>query len=247
MVGSLWRCTQHRRLFGLVLALWLWQRAVLHRLLAQWDAARDKAEREVEEVFNSGQRALLLNTKRALLHTAKDGFDEIARPLEPYIAVFVAFSVPVIVTATTPCEAQTSRHLTVGCQHICQMLLALRPLATAAVFFADGECRRQLLGGAELARRVGLRLRNFAAWVVGRRETTGGGDRVRFNPELEQVQEFQPGSAIDGPPGAAQGQRRRRRRNSSSSSDDYSSGGEVGDGRNHGTAVGAGVPYGRMD
>ena len=138
---------------------------------------------------------------------------------------------------------QTSRHLTVGCQHVCQMLLALRPLATAAVFFADGQCRRQLLGGALLARRVWLRLRNFAVWVVGGRESTGGGDRVRFNPELQQVKEFHPGSAID-KPGADQGRRNRRRNSSSSDDDDF--GGGVGD--SHGdTAVGAGVPYDQMD
>ena len=152
-----------------------------------------------------------------------------------YIAVFVGFSVPAIVTATTPCEVQTSRHLTVGCQHVCQMLLALRPLATAAVFFADGRCRQQLLGGSELARRVWLRLWNVAAWVVGRRVTTGGGDRVRFNSELERVNEFHPGSAIDNPSSSS----------SSSSSDDGDFGGGVGD-DNPGTAVGAGVPYDRM-
>ena len=32
-----------------------------------------------------------------------------------YIVVFVAFSIPVIVTATTACQTQTSQHLSVGC------------------------------------------------------------------------------------------------------------------------------------
>ena len=148
--------------------LWFYQRLCLHRLLEQWDDARIEAEQEVEAVFNAEARALLLNTKRALLHAAKEAYNEVARPLEPYIAIFVAFSVPAIVTATTPCEEQTGRHLTVGCQHICQMLLTLRPIATAAVFFAGGQCRKQLLSGADLARRVWLRLRNFAWWAVGR-------------------------------------------------------------------------------
>jgi len=174
-----------------VLVLWFYQRLCLHRLLEQWDDARIEAEQEVEAVFNVEARALLLNTKRALLHATKDAYNEVAMPLEPYIAIFVAFSVPAIVPATTPCEDQTSRHLTVGCQHVCQMLLALRPIATAAVFFGTGSAgkqnREQLLSGVDLARRVWLRLRNFAWWAVGQREVTGGGDRVRFNPELEQV------------------------------------------------------------
>ena len=80
------RCAQwipQRRLFGLVLVLWLCQRIVFHRLLAQWETARVEAEHEVGAVFNTGQRALLLNTKRSLLHTAKDAYDEVAEPLEP--------------------------------------------------------------------------------------------------------------------------------------------------------------------
>ena len=118
------------------------------------------------------------------------------------------------------------------------MVLTLRPLATAAVFFANGQCRRQLFGGSELARRVSLRLWNCVLWAIGERQTTGGGDRVRFNPELAQVEEFRPGSAIAEPDAAPRG-----RSHSAHSGGDDDEGG-AGD---HGSRVGAGMPYERMD
>ena len=69
---------------------------------------------------------------------------QVASPLEAYIVVFMVWSIPAIVMTTDRCEQQTSLHLTVGCQHICQMLLSLRPLSTAAVFFMDSGRRAEL-------------------------------------------------------------------------------------------------------
>ena len=60
--------------------------------------------------------------------------------------VFVAFSVPGIVLATQWCGDQSDRvwlrkaGSAADCIDVCYLVLALRPLATAAVYFSDAQC-----------------------------------------------------------------------------------------------------------
>ena len=51
-----------------------------------------------------------LLTKRRVFALARDGYAEIAKPLEPFVFVFVIFGVPAIVMATDYCQSgSTSR------------------------------------------------------------------------------------------------------------------------------------------
>ena len=68
----------------------------------------------------------------------------LSAPLHP--KVFVAFSVPAIVLATQWCSHQSDRvwnrlsGSAVACADMCYLVLSLRPLATAAVYFSDAQC-----------------------------------------------------------------------------------------------------------
>ena len=207
---------------GVVLAAWIGQRVYLHTLSLEWSAASESNEEDmardlwnVSDPYVQGQRA----NKRLLLAKRKEGYIEVARPLEPYIAVFVAFSIPAIVMATDFCTTINDKDAAtmVSCDVICEMVLSLRTMATVMVYFANPQCRGELLDHATLRRKVWLRLRGFGQWCCG---TAAGDDdaagyRVHFNQALEETTEYD----RDAPPG------------------------DVADGG----GTGAGIPYGLMD
>ena len=60
----------------------------------------------------------------------------------------------------------------------------LRPLATAAVYFWDPQCRAELRDYRTLGRKLWHRLSGLAAWTCGRDDRRRG---LRFNHELDEV------------------------------------------------------------
>lgn len=167
------------------------------RLKKEWDGGLDEATSDwdrdlwkTEDSYIAGQRA----NKRRLLDLIAEGYDEIVRPLEPYVATFVLFGAPAVLMATNWCERRSlpkTADLHVNCQHGSEMVLALRTLATVGIYFRDQRSRRQLWRFGELRRRAWQRLRLwFAAQGIGATpavSTRGRGRRVRITSAEDEV------------------------------------------------------------
>ena len=121
------------------------------------------------------------------------------------IAVFVVFSVPAIVMATDYCAAnEEAAYLSADpfpCDNTCEMVLSIRSLATALIYFRDCDRRNELLDFRVLCRKVWHRLkadaRVCAGTATGGRAVargTGDGYRLQFNQDPDDVQEFTTGS-----------------------------------------------------
>ena len=165
---------------GALLLVWVYQRAVYHSLMAQYRRAHDDADALTagESLFEAFLSGKVPERQRALLELRKEGYEQLARPLERYIAVFVAFGIPAVVMGLGWCEAMSEpANLTVSCQHLCEMFLSVRTLATVCVYFGDPAARAQLLDWREL----GVKLRKRVAGLAGR---SSAGNRVRFHGRL---------------------------------------------------------------
>ena len=119
--------------------------------------------------------------------------------------MFVLFSIPAIVMATDFCaknqDAARPSADPYPCVLVSQMVLSLRSLATAGIYFANRDRRSELLDLRGLCRKVWRRLRadalGCASAASGGRGVarcavgTGDGYRLQFNSEPE-VQDFEP-------------------------------------------------------
>ena len=167
-------------LLGLMLLVWTYQRLLFRELLTEIRAATDLAEEALMNSVFDGKRPA---KSRELLAYRKQGFYEMARPLEAYIAVFILFGVPAAVMATGYCATSSEpSKLLVSCQHLCEMVLAMRTAATVCVYFRDPQCRTQLYDLRGLWRRLGQRRRGGS-----RRRCDGNQYRVGFAEENEMV------------------------------------------------------------
>ena len=73
----------------------------------------------------------------------------------------------------------------ITCWGTCYLILSLRPLATAAVYFSDSQCRAELCDLGTLRRKCWCRLCGFCAWAVGQESSARG---LRFDRDnLETV------------------------------------------------------------
>jgi hypothetical protein len=89
---------------GVAVGLWIVLRAVhLHALLALRNEAAAAARAEVSDVWIDTRRSTW-EARRGLLEARREAFNEVAKPLEPYIFVFVAFAAPAFVMSTTFCQ-----------------------------------------------------------------------------------------------------------------------------------------------
>lgn len=187
-------------LLAAVVVLWGWSRLVLRQLELEWDEAlvettaqMDRDLWKTEDPHVNGQRI----QKRRLLDLRREGYRDVAKPLESYIAVFVLFSAPAIVMATDYCAASTDdQTIPYRCDIVAQMVLSMRSLATAFVYFCDRDRRDDLCDFRVLCRKVWRRLKADARLCAG--TATGGRDvargtrdgyRLHFNKDLD-VQEF---------------------------------------------------------
>ena len=121
------------------------------------------------------------------------------------IAVFVVFSVPAIIMATDYCaKNEDTAHRSADqypCDILSQMVLSMRSLATAMIYFRHRDRRCELLDFGVLCRKVCRRLRADARWCTGAATGgravalgTGGGYRLQFNQDPDEVREFTTGS-----------------------------------------------------
>lgn len=169
-------------LLGITILVWIYQKFVLYaRLQAQWRKALEEAEeswaKDLWDIDKADVRRDL-DRKRKLYQLSKEGYDEIAKPLEPYVAIFTLFGIPAIIMSTDFCVGTTSFTALeqLDCQHTCECVLALRTLASVAVYFREKKCREQIYGFRQLLLKLSYRINN----VFG-----NSGDSVRFKKNVD--------------------------------------------------------------
>lgn len=131
---------------SLAMLMWVYLRWTFRKLLADWWAhlneAQVKWDRDLWSESDQSERA----RKLRVLTLAKEGYEDIAQPLEPFVFIFVAFGVPAIVMATDYCveNSNASNHagstsftnnsINYGlCNTGCELALAFRSMGTVTV------------------------------------------------------------------------------------------------------------------
>ena len=170
-------------ILGFVVVFWAYQRFFLfERLRSEIQlAVRDAEKADAGAVF-TGKRA---NT-RHLLDLRQQGFDEIARPLEKYVAVFILFGIPAVLMATPWCSANSGKagEDIVDCQHVMEAVLAFRTPATVAVYILVSGNREQFKFSniGQLLGRVWSRFKGHAFCGLAGRD-----DKVGFKDDATEM------------------------------------------------------------
>jgi serine/threonine protein kinase len=147
-------------LVGVAVVMWLVLRVMYARatrLLRVEAAAAARAE-ETDEWADT--RRSTWEARRQLLNARQSAFAEVAKPLEPYIAVFVVFAAPAFVMSTSFCQEHSGATLesvhtysatgsSVGitygtCDVWCEFALAFRSLGTVIVYLVPRERRVEI-------------------------------------------------------------------------------------------------------
>eukprot|EP00041_Stephanoeca_diplocostata_P014191 m.255486 g.255486 ORF g.255486 m.255486 type:complete len:398 (-) comp19616_c0_seq4:151-1344(-) len=160
--------------FGVSLLLWLLSRFLYHKLLSDWN----QDHKDAIHLWDADLDGVRVKRQMRLLDLRREAYNEIARPLEPYIAVFIVFAIPAIVMATDYCQ-NVSTEKNRYCQVPCETVLALRSGTTAAAYFWNYEHRCQLFNVGDLWKRLRIRL----CYRLGRSPTRGQrGSRYTHHP-----------------------------------------------------------------
>jgi hypothetical protein len=146
---------------GVAVAMWIVLR-VLHwhalRLLRSEAIAASLAEEA--DVWVDTRRSAW-EARRRYLELRREAFTEVAKPLEPYIFVFVMFAAPAFVMSTPFCQSHSGATSAVGgsgslidaftdftygtCDVWCEFALAFRSLGTVAVYLVPRKRRAELV------------------------------------------------------------------------------------------------------
>jgi hypothetical protein len=142
------------------------------------------------------------------LEARRDAFNEVAKPLEPYIAVFVVFAAPALVMSTSFCQIHSGASAATGgsaagnagnladftygtCDVWCEFALSFRSLATVVVYLVPRERRVELSAVCvtfrKLCNRVVLCIRCAPA-PYARLDNDGIGDEHEMSALVEQHQ-----------------------------------------------------------
>ena len=147
---------------GLTILLWITLR-LLHRHAQHTldNEALMTSQAEVQDVWADTRRSVW-KARRNFLNARREAFAEVAKPLEPYIAVFVLFAVPAFVMSTAFCEnssgASAANDRSVAsaneyttdisygtCDVWCEFVLAFRTLSTVGVYLMSYEHRAEIV------------------------------------------------------------------------------------------------------
>jgi hypothetical protein len=153
-------------LVGVAVGLWVVLRALhLHALRTLRVKAATATQAQASDVWVD-TRWSAWDVRRRLLEAREEAFNEVAKPLEPYIFVFVIFAAPALVMSTTFCQTHSgvsavrgagaaggagggdggSSDFTYGtCDVWCEFVLAFRSLGTIAVYLVSRERRTELV------------------------------------------------------------------------------------------------------
>eukprot|EP00037_Helgoeca_nana_P028967 m.344043 g.344043 ORF g.344043 m.344043 type:complete len:749 (+) comp27876_c0_seq4:228-2474(+) len=170
-------------LVGVALLLWLLLQRMFARLVSAWQHRLADAEDDWNrDLWHESQRPVR-RMKHRLLLLAKEGFEEVAKPLQPFVVVFVIFAIPALVMATDYCASNSGASLAVGdlkyssetmsfgvCDVTCELALAFRSLATVCVYFWAKEHRADL-GAANLLTKFWHRAVGCCGCVPARRHS----------------------------------------------------------------------------
>ena len=149
---------------GVAMGMWILLRAShLHgRVRALHIEAAAATEAEENDVWRNTRRNAW-RLRRCLLEARREAFNEVAKPLEPYIIVFVVFAAPAFVMSTPFCQYHSganaaggvsasegvdgaSTNFTYGtCDVWCEFVLAFRSLGAVAVYLVPRERRAELV------------------------------------------------------------------------------------------------------
>eukprot|EP00035_Acanthoeca_spectabilis_P016995 m.354855 g.354855 ORF g.354855 m.354855 type:complete len:772 (-) comp16596_c0_seq3:195-2510(-) len=192
---------------GVTIALWLYLRWQYRRATRHNSVALADASQEWDEVLWGESGKAQRVTKTRIFTLVQEGIDEIAKPLEPFVVVFVAFGVPAIVMATDYCQKHSAAEahrsevtynpsLSYGtCDVWCELALAFRSLATVVVYFYQREHRIEVANAKTLGRRLSSRIRRALGANAG---------TVQFQNEgLEHVRMIPQDGTEGGPSGEA--------------------------------------------
>jgi hypothetical protein len=161
-------------LAGLAIGLWIVLRVAHQRALRELRAeAASAAHAEAVDVWVDTRRSAW-EARRRLLEARREAFNDVVKPLELYIVVFVLFAAPAIVMSTTYCQNHSgasyastageggsgaAADLTYGtCDVWCEFVLAFRSLATVAVYLMSRERFAELLGVRATCRKLFVRV-----------------------------------------------------------------------------------------
>jgi hypothetical protein len=177
---------------GMSIVLWSYLRWTFARFTKSWLVTLSEAEKQWDRDLWDQQSTR--QTKRRFLELTKESYDELFRPLEPFVAVFVAFGVPACIMATDYCHEHSQisapadasglvASITVGkCDVVCELILSFRSIATVAVFFYSREHRNEIYNFRTMWRRLRARVKG---WV----QSSDSRHSVRFRGFLlEEVQ-----------------------------------------------------------
>jgi hypothetical protein len=186
----------------LCILLWFNLRYTFARLSQRWRVDLSEAEDQWNRDLCATDLQGVRKTKRRFLELTKETYDELFRPLEPFVAVFFVFGVPACVMATDYCHehSQVSAKLEgdaavikVGkCDAVCELILSFRSSATVAVYFYSREHRNEVYHVRTLWRRLRARV---TSWFLpsNRRHASG----VRFRGLMLEEVKMIPGRGDD--------------------------------------------------
>ena len=176
--------------FCVLLVTWLYQVHVFRGLKQDWAGANQESEEDIardlwktSDPYVQAQR----KKKRQLMELITTGYDEVAKPLAPYVLTFIAFAIPAVIMATNWCKINSAAASpSVNCQHVAEMFLSLRTLATVGVYFRTAETRAELYAGRTLLGKIGARLKGQVLALCGV-HTRGAGVRYRATDEVKMI------------------------------------------------------------
>ena len=180
-------------LLGIVMAMWIYLRWLFFKIVREWqEHLKIKEDEWNRDLWAPSQQAERENKLRVLL-MAREAHEEVAKPLEPYVFVFVLFCVPAAVMATDYCVEhsharaawnspadQSGANLTSAnngnhfisnglCDVTCEMILAFRTIATIVAYFAWREHRVNAFDVRAVVRKLRSRFCNCACFGSDRK------------------------------------------------------------------------------
>jgi hypothetical protein len=169
-------------LFVVAILLWLGMRLfVLAPMRRSWNEAYDTNTKQwAKDYWDDGSKPLV-EKKKTLMLMQQRNFEEVAKPLERYVWVFVLFLPPAIVLATKYCAEHSTFSAT--CDAPSEMVLAFRSVGTCTVYFIDDECRAQLRDWRKLCRKLLGRLSRICCCGRDGHDLT----EVRWSSDPEQI------------------------------------------------------------
>jgi len=144
-------------LFVFAIILWLIMRlCILRPLRLNWKNSYAIAEKQWSRDYWDESDKPQLELKQKLMVVQQRNFEDVGKPLERYVWVFIMFSPPAVVLALPYCAEHTNLFQT--CQAPTEMVLGFRSFMICVVYFMDSECRSQLYNWRKLRYKLAQRM-----------------------------------------------------------------------------------------